>query len=294
MYELSKCPLCEDEVDLGIDYLQNVSSWKIFGNLPLICEKLVPSQYYKNRFLHGKKMIETFRHYKWHYCRSCNFSYVFPKITAEALDKYYSTDYWKIRTPSEIEKGYFQSNTDRAKQHLKFLNNNGLKVKTMLDFGAGMCGSAAVFKPKGFCQDITIFDKASQAKEIANILGIKHIKDMQDKSNKFDMIYSSHSLEHVQDIDETLTQFSNLIKKSGHVFIEVPNVANQTVLEMCHHAPHTYNFSQKSLCNVMSRYGFDTVVCETYGPMVGDRIKKTDSELNVRDSIISLFRKRDE
>lgn len=296
MNEKSKCPLCGDEINHGIDYLQKMSlSGKVFGKLPSFVSNFIPFQHYKARFIHGKKMIHTFKGRHWIHCDSCIFSSVYPKITPEALNNYYSADYWSIRATTDLEGIVFaKSNTDRAKHHLKFLNDNGLKkVETMLDFGAGMCGASAVFKPQGFCRDITIFDKASQAREIANMLGIQHIKNMEDKGNKkFDLIYSSHSLEHVQDIGETLTQFSIMVKKEGHVFIEVPNVANKTVLEMCHHAPHTYNFSQKSLCKAMLSYGFETIACETYGPLVSDRIKRKFSELNVQDSIISLFKKR--
>jgi 2-polyprenyl-3-methyl-5-hydroxy-6-metoxy-1,4-benzoquinol methylase len=173
------------------------------------------------------------------------------------------------------------------------MNDNGLqKVETMLDFGAGMCGAPAIFQQQGFCHEITIFDKAFQAEEIAKILGIQHIKNIEyERKKKFDLIYSSHSLEHVQDVGQTLSRFSMMVKKGGHVFIEVPNIANKTVLEMSHHAPHTYNFSQKSLCKAMLLYGFETIACDTYGIMISDRIKKKHSELNVPDSIISLFRK---
>jgi 2-polyprenyl-3-methyl-5-hydroxy-6-metoxy-1,4-benzoquinol methylase len=106
-------------------------------------------------------------------------------------------------------------------------------------------------------------------------------------------VHSSHSLEHVQDIRETLGEFSAMVKEGGHLFIEVPNIANRTVFEMSHHAPHTYNFSQESLCKAMLLYGFEKIACDVYGVMVGDRIKKHNKELYVHDCIISLFRKNE-
>jgi SAM-dependent methyltransferase len=292
----SNCPLCDTEVSDQVDYLKNMSlSGKFFRYLPNFFGKLMWFSNLKNRFVHGKKMISIFGSHAWHYCEYCNFSYVYPQISPEKLDDYYSVDFWSIRGPSELKEFIFsENNTDRPKYQLNFLNNHGLtKVESMLDFGAGLCGAPAIFKQQGFCDDITILDPSSQAKIIADILDVDQVSSIEDAGAKqFDFLYSSHSLEHVQDLRETLDEFSAIVKEGGHVFIEVPNIANRTVMEMSHHAPHTYNFSQKSLCNAMSLCGFEVVECDAYGVMVGERIKKHHKELDVPDCIISLFRKK--
>jgi len=77
---------------------------------------------------------------------------------------------------------------------------------------------------------------------------------------KFDMIYSSHSLEHVNDIDLFMKQISNFLSEKGFLFVEVPN-CNQTNRQYQANggsdgiirAPHTYYFSLKyfeTLCPV--------------------------------------------
>ena len=38
------------------------------------------------------------------------------------------------------------------------------------------------------------------------------------KDNCIDLIYSSHSLEHVSDIDETLQGFERVLKPGGYIF----------------------------------------------------------------------------
>ena len=43
------------------------------------------------------------------------------------------------------------------------------------------------------------------------------------KDNCIDLIYSSHSLEHVSDVDETLQEFKEVLKPGGYIFLEVPN-----------------------------------------------------------------------
>ena len=267
MSNSSKCPLCEIDVSGHVSYLKNMSLiGKIFRYLPSFFGKLIYFQSLKSRFVHGKKMISIFDSHVWHYCESCNFSYVYPQISAKKLDDYYSVHFWSIRGPSELKDSVFSAdNTDRPKHQLEFLNENGLtKVENMLDFGAGLCGAPAVFKQQGFCDDITILDPSSQAKEIADMLGVAQISTVEEMGGrKFDLLYSSHSLEHVQDLRETLDRFSAVVKEGGHILIEVPNIANRTVMEMSHHAPHTYNFSEESLCHAMSLHGFETVECHT-------------------------------
>ena len=63
-------------------------------------------------------------------------------------------------------------------------------------------------------------------------------------------------------------------------------------MEMSHHAPHSYNFSQESLCHAMSLHGFETVECHVYGVTVEERIKKHCKALDVPDLILGLFRKK--
>ena len=128
---------------------------------------------------------------------------------------------------------------------------------------------------------------------IADILDVNQISSIEEAGERqYDLIYSSHSLEHVQNLHETLYEFNSIVKANGYVFIEVPNIANRTVFEMMHHAPHTYNFSQESLCHAMSLYGFETIECQAFGAKLGERLNKQNKELDVPDCILSLFRKK--
>ena len=292
----SNCPLCASKVTDHVDYLKNMSLvGKIFRYLPNFFGSLMFTNSLRNRFEHGKRMISVFGSHLWHYCGACNFSYVYPQITPENLDGYYSGDYWSVRTTTDLKDAlYSERNTDRPKYQLKFLNGNGLiSVDKMLDFGAGMCGAAIVFKSEKFCNDITILDPSSQANAIAGILDIRQSFSFEDvKDSQFDFLYSSHSLEHVQNLRETLERFRAVIKIGGYLCIEVPNIANRAVMEVLHHAPHTYNFSQESLCHAMSLHGFETVDCHVYGVTVAERIKKDDEALDVPESILGLFRKK--
>ena len=124
-------------------------------------------------------------------------------------------------------------------------------------------------------------------------MDIQQYSSLEDVGDiQFDFLYSSHSLEHVKDLRETLERFRAVIKIGGHVCIEVPNIANRTVMEMSHHAPHTYNFSQESLYHAMSLHGFETVECHVHGETVAERIKKHGNALDVPDLLLGLFRKK--
>jgi SAM-dependent methyltransferase len=292
----SNCPLCGSDVSDFFGYL-NQMSWKgkLFGKLPGFIGQLMPVVPLKNRFVHGRKMISIFSEHQWAYCVGCNFSYVHPQITSEKLDDYYSSEYWSVRAPEELKQiVYAKENTERPTNQLQFLKKNGLtRVESMLDFGAGMCGAPTVFKRAKFCDDITIYDKSAQAKQIAGILGVRFVGDLDEIGDEqFDLIYSSHSLEHVPDILETLARLSQMVKKGGYLFFEVPNIANRTVVKLAHHAPHTYNFSETALCKALEMHGFKTVASEVYGVLVQDLISHhKDKDLEVPDALLGLFQK---
>lgn len=292
----SNCPLCKSQVSDFIGYL-NQMSWegRCFGKLPGFVGQLMPVVSFKNRFFHGRKMISIFSDRQWAYCAGCNFSYVHPQVPSEELDDYYSCEYWSVRAPDEIEQVvYAKENTERPTNQLKFLKEKGLtRVESMLDFGAGMCGAPTVFKQAGFCGDITIYDKSAQAKQIAGLLGVRFVGDLIEIGDKkFDLIYSSHSLEHVPDILEALARLSQMVKQGGHLFLEVPNIANRTMVKLAHHAPHTYNFSEASLCKALEMHGFKMVASEVYGALAQDRIScYKDEALEVPDALLGLFQK---
>ena len=97
--------------------------------------------------------------------------------------------------------------------------------------------------------------------------------DHIDKINgKFDLIYSSHSLEHVQNIFETIKKFSLISNENTIFFFEVPNCSNKKYQKI--HCPHTYNFTKLFFNNSFKKID----VCKFY---FGEKEVKNDLESNI-------------
>lgn len=82
-----------------------------------------------------------------------------------------------------------------------------------------------------------------------------HINELEKISGKFDLIYGSHSLEHVQNIGETMKKFKEISHENTIYYFEVPNAINCRKI----YPPHTYYFSRKFFYNCFEKYDY----CQT-------------------------------
>jgi predicted SAM-dependent methyltransferase len=96
----------------------------------------------------------------------------------------------------------------------------------------------------------------------------KSIHDVPD--NCIDLIYGSHSLEHVQNIDNFKEQVSRILKPNAILFWEVPNAKHPQSGSMNNRIdiPHTYYFFEEFFEN-----WFDEVILiDSYNQSHGDGV----------------------
>lgn len=154
--------------------------------------------------------------------------YLDPMPSAEELDHYYATAYWATRDDRKVML------KDRDVAHLNQLLSThkdlllSTKEKTVVNFGAGHGGASFLFHAMGFRVinvdpypgDVDFFEYRQSLLEI---------------KEEVDVFYASHSLEHLTDIDYTMSQVLQIVKPGGLVFVEVPNAE--------HYKYSTANFS---------------------------------------------------
>ena len=89
---------------------------------------------------------------------------------------------------------------------------------------------------------------------------LKDINQVKDKS--VDVLYGSHSLEHVQDIDILKSEVARVLKPGGYIFWEVPNADHPSngAQKGCVDIPHTYYFQTKFFKKWFTKY----LVCSGY------------------------------
>lgn len=96
----------------------------------------------------------------------------------------------------------------------------------------------------------------------------------------FDLVLSSHTLEHVVDAYGQLEEWRDLLKSGGHAFIEVPHANNDHYVVDYQHVPHLWFFTPQALRHLAQRLGLEVIAIATGGrtwrnsqllkPKVGD------------------------
>lgn len=98
----------------------------------------------------------------------------------------------------------------------------------------------------------------------------KRLEDVQLPDQSFDLIYSSHTLEHVASAKKTLVDTYRLLKPGGYFLVDVPNIdviADDDVVEEFFIDKHTFHFSRNVLRTCLEDIGFTII----YGANDTDR-----------------------
>ena len=137
-----------------------------------------------------------------------------PKISD--LNVFYSTDYEKARDVIAFEI------SARELTQISFLKKNfDFKNKQILNFGSGKSGFSYLCKLMGAkVTEVDAKDKRETNFD-KDILFTNSIEDL--KGSKFDLIYASHSLEHVSNIRKTLISLKMLSKENTYFFFQCPD-----------------------------------------------------------------------
>ena len=172
--------------------------------------------------------------------------------------------YWELNPmPNQSELMKFYNNTFQPSEywdfkektisadlrdfdHTKLLKEtypDDIKGMRFLNFGSGAGGISFILHLMG--ADVTNVEPS-----IMEDFGWKHSYDLSEVHGTFDIIYSSHSLEHVTSVKATMANFDSLMNKGSYLFIEVPNCrqSNRTRSENGGqdgkiYSPHTIYFT---------------------------------------------------
>ena len=173
-----------------------------------------------------------------------------PMPTQAQLDHYYSDSYW-------IERGD-QKNMliDRDLDHWltlrRFMSPIGAKQGPyrVLNVGAGHGGISHLFFAAGFSITNCELCKIRSTFDGVDWINKQNIYEIDESPPLFDLVYASHSIEHVQNVDTFFEKIHKLIKPGGLCFFEVPNCRQTNILNPPNggqngkvHVPHTYYFT---------------------------------------------------
>ncbi|WP_310994282.1 class I SAM-dependent methyltransferase [Aequorivita marina] len=148
-----------------------------------------------------------------------------PQPKPENLAKYYESQEYISHT--DEKRGLFSSLYQLVKKwslqkktKLIYKQNSG--VGTLLDVGAGTGEFLKVAKDKGW--QVYGMEPNENASKLASEKGIE-LESKLDyfQGQQFDVISLWHVLEHIPNLDETISKLSDLVKPNGSLIIAVPN-----------------------------------------------------------------------
>ena len=155
----------------------------------------------------------------------CNFLMTSPRPADDQLGKYYISDTYVSHTAkasSLFDKLYEKVRDQALKWKLTLVKKFSPTSPSLLDYGCGTGFFLKKMKENGF--NIAGVEPSPIARANAEkITNIKINSRIDEIENKFDIITLWHVLEHVNNLNEVITQLKSRLKKNGTILIAVPN-----------------------------------------------------------------------
>ena len=208
-----------------------------FVTIKLFKIGLIPEDYKgKAKSLYFKEKFHTeFSKSKLKYDDK-GFYYLNPMPSTNFLNEYYKKTYWQSR--NDLNYPVKSRDIDHFKMISNFYTDFNSSKKKILNFGSGHGGVSYLFHAANhsvFNYDFRPTNKKPFAERW------KNIETLGNLNLKFDLIYGSHSLEHVNNLENTFELFKNLSHEKTIYFFEVPNCLNINKI----YPPHTYYFTRE-------------------------------------------------
>lgn len=141
------------------------------------------------------------------------------------------------------------------------------KSSRILEFGCGYGVSLAQLQKVGY-ENVFGVEPCQHRSEIARSefgIGV-HTGELSGIEGQYDVIYSSHVLEHCYDPGSVIANCARLQPEGGRLAINVPDAWHEPTMGQILFLPHLHSFTEISLCNLFARYGYEaTSVHREYG-----------------------------
>jgi SAM-dependent methyltransferase len=204
-------------------------------------------------------------------CVACGLASTEPRLSGEALARYYPSDYYtNVEPEAPVEPSGINRLIAQTRQRLlerfgPFRDLYAARPGRLLDVGCGSGGLAAEFIARGW--SATGIEPSEAAARAARGRGVEmHVGTLADAPfapGSFDAVTFNHSLEHVPDPLGDLRAAARLAKPGGIVAVSVPNFGSWErrvfgsrwfQLDLPRHLNH---FDRNSLAALAGRAGLD-------------------------------------
>ena len=213
-------------------------------------------------------------------CRKCAFGKLDKELDFRKLNQYYQEIYGSVAQRDKYSTGkeYFQEPSKMYKKARSLSQINLLKrfkkinlIENVLEIGPGLGTFCYLLKKKNNNIKYSAIEFEKKAIEHMKFLKVKVFKSLDEaENNYFDLIVTSHTLEHYQsnELLNNVNQYYKKLKKNGLILLEVPLVDfvyNYDFQKKQEHEPHTLFFSLNSISNLFKKNNFDLLFINSVG-----------------------------
>ena len=186
---------------------------------------------------------------------SRGFWIVNPMPSETELSNYYSEQYWANRTDAQSWLRF--RDVDHFLELEPFLAEIGeRRHRVAINFGSGHGGCSFLFRAAGF--QVWNVDPARHESGM-----FQHAEGIQDIEEHFDLVYASHSLEHVVNPVEVVRDLISGLSPGGIFYAEVPNARRadeMTESQPPMHPPHTVYYTT----DFFRQLSLEKLILDTY------------------------------
>ncbi|MFZ3169720.1 MAG: class I SAM-dependent methyltransferase [Candidatus Methanoperedens sp.] len=210
-------------------------------------------------------------------CKNCGLVYLDIKKNKKDIESFYSLEYRKIPAlPVQSAQEHYD---DKVTQHdsedrISFISNHfEIRGKKILEIGSAS-GSLLNKLSEYGAKEVVGIELSEEFAEFSRNRGFKIFTDPieeLDISQKFDIVVSFHTIEHVFDPMAVFKGIYKALKPDGWFLGEVPNqndwrikIFDDKIVKRFHYDPnHYYYFSPETLKNHLKTSGFNDIRLET-------------------------------
>lgn len=206
-----------------------------------------------------------------HYCNFCHLIYK-SRDSEETVINVTKGDYYsRKKIGSKVNDRYIKHFTRRAKDHYTYIKKY-LPVdisKRALDIGCGAGFFISHLKQNGWQVDGIEPDPHmyDYAKNVLKLNVEKTTFDEWDNNQKYGLIYLSHVLDDLANINHVIEKISNYLEPGGILFVEVPNFSWPFRLNFEKKEDlymNQYFFSSSSLSSLLKNNNFTNLNTKTF------------------------------
>ena len=210
-------------------------------------------------------------------CNSCGLVTQTIRIDESSMPYFYENIYWPLIAGKEGNYFTFEKEIHPNPFFLEEMNFNKNILKIFeVGCGAGnkIINLSKLLEKKGLIVKKYGVDYSENALKVAKSRGITGAKGGINSLSKFgkaDIVILSHVFEHFTDLRTSMDEVRNLMHEESYLYIEVPGINDlenkreyQYSYQMYSVLAHTFNFSLRSLTNVLNIGGFELIKGDEY------------------------------